>query len=70
MSGTDQSGSGPLVKNLTIGEVAKQMKVCERTVLSWRKMGLRAVKIGRKVWIKPEDLQAFFDSHRTAAEGA
>ena len=57
-------GNNPLDK-LTVGQVAKMMGVCERTVRNWRKQGLRFVKIGRRCWVLLQDLRAFVEAHRT-----
>lgn len=47
---------------MTVNEAARRLEVHRNTILIWIKTRqLRAVKLGRKWRIMPEDLQTFLD---------
>lgn len=53
---------------MTTQEIAKLLKVKERTVRSWiHNQELRAIKLGREFRVAVEDLEAFVDEHATRA---
>ncbi len=49
---------------LTAKEVSNQYRVCRTTVFNWIKRGLPAVKVGRVIRIKDEDIKAFIAAGR------
>lgn len=50
-------------KWLTAEEVANQCQVSTLTIRRWINAGdLRATKLGKSWWVKPEDLDAFYES--------
>ena len=50
---------------MTIRDVAQQMKVSPRTVQRWIRRGLLpAVRVGKVVRIRQEDLLGFLEHHR------
>lgn len=56
-------------KWLTVGEVAEQCQISEVTVRRWISAGdLRAAKLGKGWRVKPEDLEAFYESRVQVSE--
>lgn len=56
----------PSVRLLTVHEVADLFQVSSRTVFRWMERGwLPAIRVGNITRIRPEDLEAFFDAHRS-----
>ncbi|HHS97018.1 MAG TPA: DNA-binding protein [Chloroflexi bacterium] len=54
------------VRLLTVGEVADLVQVSPRTVFRWMAQGrLPAIRVGNVTRIRPEDLEAFFEAHRS-----
>lgn len=54
------------VRLLTVGEVADLFQVSPRTVFRWMAQGrLPAIRVGNITRVRPEDLEAFFESHRS-----
>lgn len=48
----------------TQGQLAKKLGVSTRTIRNWRRIGgLRSLRIGKRVLIRPKDLSDFFDRH-------
>ncbi len=48
----------------TQGELAKRLGHSTRTIRNWRRIkGLRSLRIGKRVLIRPKDLVDFFDRH-------
>ena len=69
MNTIQEQNGNTVTEKLTLREATSMMRVCERTVTNWRKMGLPCVKIGRKLWILTQDLKAFMESHRVPGGG-
>ena len=56
-------------KWLTVEEVAQQCQVSEVTVRRWISAGdLRAAKLGKGWRVKPDDLNAFYESRVQVSE--
>lgn len=54
---------------ITVQDVAKLLKVHPRTVYHRVRDGdLKAYRLGRKLWFKPEDVNAYFEKSATSNE--
>lgn len=59
----------PQIKWLTVEQIAKQLDEPEPTVRYWiQKKRLTAYKFGKKLKVKPEDLEKFIEESKTNRE--
>lgn len=53
---------------MTVHEMVSYLKVCRATIQRWCKEGkLPAVKVGREYRVRRSDMEAWYESLRTAA---
>lgn len=52
----------------SMNEVMKKFNISKTTLWRWRRQGLRAIKIGKKILFLETDLSEFLNKHRSYIE--